>query len=302
MRVTTAELINASQRRLQSNLGRMERLRQDIASGVSLRKMSDNPSAASEVARVGSNLRSLAQFKRNVDLGVAKAQAAESSLDSLGNLLTRAYEIGLTQTNASANQGTRSMAKGEIDQLLTSAVALGNTRFGDDYLFGGDRSGEAPFRTPPTPADGFSNLVRNGVPVNPSGSPAIEIGGGRTIAPTHNGSEVFLDTDALEALRDLSSALGSNDRAAITQATGRLQAAFSAVQQRVTEQGARLSTLQDAALSLGDNELQLVTYRSGLRDTDVDAAMTELIGKQTIYQAAMTATSRILGLSLANYL
>jgi flagellar hook-associated protein 3 FlgL len=30
--------------------------------------------------------------------------------------------------------------------------------------------------------------------------------------------------------------------------------------------------------------------------------MVELVGKQTLYQAAMSATSRILGLSLANYL
>jgi flagellar hook-associated protein 3 FlgL len=30
--------------------------------------------------------------------------------------------------------------------------------------------------------------------------------------------------------------------------------------------------------------------------------MVELIGRQTLYQAAMSATSRVLGLSLANYL
>ncbi|MBU6366013.1 MAG: hypothetical protein KJT01_07365 [Gemmatimonadetes bacterium] len=302
MRVTSAEVLHASQRRLQSTMVGIERLREDIASGVKVRRMSDDPAAASDVVRVGSALRALTQHKRNVDLGVAKAQAEESALDSLGSVLTRAYEIGLAQSGSTANQSTRGLARAEVDRLVENAVTLGNTRFGDDYLFGGNRSGEAPFRVPASPAQGFSNLTKDGLPVNPAGASTIEIGAGRFISPAHNGTEVFLDTDALESLRALSTALGDNNREAIEQASARAQAAFSSLQERVTESGARLATLQDTALSLGGQELQLVSYRSGLRDTDVETAMTELIGKQTIYQAAMSATSRILGLSLANYL
>lgn len=302
MRVTTAEVVHASQRRLQSTMVGIERLREDIASGIKVRRMSDDPAAAGDVVRVGSTLRALSQHKRNVDLGVAKAQAEESVLDTLGTHLTRAYEIGLAQGSDPSNQSTRRLAKAEVDQLIASAVALGNTRFGDDYLFGGNRSGEAPLRVPSAPTQGFSNLTKDGLPVNPSGASTIEIGPGRYVSPSHNGTEVFLDTDALESLRALSTALGDNNRDAIEQAGARVQAAFSSLQERVTESGARLATLQDTAIALGGTELQLVSYRSGLRDTDVETAMTELIGKQTIYQAAMSATSRILGLSLANYL
>jgi flagellar hook-associated protein 3 FlgL len=49
-------------------------------------------------------------------------------------------------------------------------------------------------------------------------------------------------------------------------------------------------------------EFNLKAFRADLRDTEVDKAIAELVGKQTLYQAAMSATSRILGLSLANYL
>lgn len=302
MRVTSAEVVTASQRRLQTTMVTIERLREDVASGMNVRRMSDDPTAAGNVVRVGSALRALAQHRRNVDLGVAKAQAEETAMDNLGTLLTRAYEVGLAQGSSTANQVTRGLARAEVDQLLANAVSLGNTRFGDEYLFGGDRSGEAPFRVPPSPTAGFSALTSGGAPVNPSGSAPIEIGAGRFLNPSHNGTEVFLDTDALESLRALSAALAGNNRDAIEAATTRVQAAFSSLQERVTESGARLATLQDTSLALGGTELQLVTYRSGLRDTDVETAMTELLGKQTIYQAAMSATSRILGLSLVNYL
>ena len=52
----------------------------------------------------------------------------------------------------------------------------------------------------------------------------------------------------------------------------------------------------------GRLELTLQSFRSELRDTEIDKAMVELVGRQTLYQAAMSATSRVLGLSLANYL
>ena len=60
--------------------------------------------------------------------------------------------------------------------------------------------------------------------------------------------------------------------------------------------------MQDARTGLDTLEFDLTVYRSDLRDTEVDKAMVELVGKQTLYQAAMSATSRILGLTLTNYL
>ncbi len=115
-------------------------------------------------------------------------------------------------------------------------------------------------------------------------------------------TQVFLDTDALEALRALSDALGANDPAAIQVATQRVSAANARVQALVGTQGARINEMEGAKANLDAIEFDLQAYRSDLRDTEVDKAMVELVGKQTLYQAAMSATSRILGLSLANYL
>jgi flagellar hook-associated protein 3 FlgL len=196
----------------------------------------------------------------------------------------------------------RLIAKAEIDQLLNFAASLGNTRLGDEYVFGGNRSGEAPFTIPPPATGPFSRLTQAGNPVNPSGSPTLEIGDNTFITPTHNGTEAFLDSDALEALRAMSTALGNNDVAAIQAATDRLRAANSNVQSLIGAQGARINELETAKRNLDLMELNLTTFRSDLRDTEVDKAMVELVGKQTLYQAAMSATSRILGLSLANYL
>ncbi len=302
MRVTNQLITRNSQFHLQANLQGMDRLREDISTGVRVRKMSDDPTAAGEVVRIGSSMRAITQFRRNIDLGLVRAQSEETVLDQLSNALTRGIELGISQASATANAQSRLMVKAEIDQLINQAIGLANTKVGDDYLFGGTRAGERPFRMPATPADGFSALTLAGDPVDPSGSIQLEIGDGNFITPTHNGTDVFLSTDALEALRSLSTALGNNDVAAIGAATDRLNAANGQVQSLFGSVGARINEMEGARRNLDAVELSLKAFRADLRDTEVDAAIAELIGRQTLYQAAMGATSRILSLSLANYL
>ncbi|MBP6772053.1 MAG: hypothetical protein KA154_03580 [Gemmatimonadaceae bacterium] len=302
MRVTNQLITRNSQARLQSGLQGVDRLREDISSGIRLRKMSDDPTSASEVVRVGSSMRAITQFRRNVDIGVARASAEELVLNSLTDGLGRAIELAVAQASATANPQTRNIVKAEVDQLISFAVDLGNTKLGDDYLLGGTRSGEAPLRIPPTPADGFSALTLAGNPVNPSGAIDLEIGDNKFVTPTHNATDVFLTTDALDALRALSDALGTNNVAGIQASTTRLTNASSNVQNLLGTQGARINELENARTNLDGMELTLKAFRADLRDTEVDKAMAELVGKQTMYQAAMSATSRILGLSLANYL
>lgn len=302
MRISNSIITANSKQHLQAGLQDIDRLRSDISTGIRIKKISDDPTSGGELVRMGSSLRALTQFKRNTDLGASRASAEEGVLDQLGKALTRGIELSVAAANGTASTASRQVVKMEVDQLLDLASQLGNTRFGDEYLFGGIRSGEAPFKTPPPATGTFSALELAGTPVDPSGNLTLEIGDNKFVTPNHNGTEVFLDTDALEALRALSKALGDDDVAAITAATDRLNQANSNVQALVGAQGARINEMEDAKTRLAQMEVDLMTYRSDLRDTEVDKALVDLVGKQTLYEAAMGATSRILGLSLANYL
>ncbi len=281
----------------------MDRAREEVSTGRRITLMSDDPSAASEVVRVGSSMRAIEQFRRNIRIADGRAYAEENVLNSLGNLLGRGIELAVQGASSTGSEQTREIAKAEVDQLISAAVDLGNTRFAGEYLFGGTRANEKPFGVPASSSDPFSVLLDgSGDPVNPSGSLQVEIADGRYITPNHNGTEVFLDTNALEALRELSTALGNNDVAAINSALGTLQSAFDSVQSLIGTQGARSSELMEAGDSLDSLQHSLNAFRSDLRDVEVERAMVELVGRQTLYQAAMAATTRVLGLSLADYL
>jgi flagellar hook-associated protein 3 FlgL len=265
--------------------------------------MSDDPIAGGEVLRTSSSLRAIGQFRRNIDQGLGRANLENSVLAKLTDTLTRGVELAVQGANGTMDAGSRQALKSEVDQLLVFSVQLGNMKFGNSYLFGGDRAGEAPFTSPPPAIGTFSALVdTTGTSVNPSGGVSLEIGDGNFLTPTHNGSEVFLNTDALDSLRALSRALGADDANAVRTAMDRVRDANDAVQRLIGTNGARVNEMEAAQLAMRDQELNAKAYLSDLRDTPIDEAIAELTGKQTLYQAAMGATARVLGLSLANYL
>src|SRR5678815_3203473 len=69
---------------------------------------------------------------------------------------------------------------------------------------------------------------------NPQGQRSIGIGEGQTIAPTHDGTQVFLDTGVLDAVKDLVHSLDSTSatygKAGIAAAMTKLDDAFNAIQ------------------------------------------------------------------------
>jgi flagellar hook-associated protein 3 FlgL len=303
VRITNQLIQRSSITTLQNSLQGLDKARAEVSTGLRVRRMSDDPAAASEVVRSSSQLRAIEQYRRNIRIGEGKAGAEENVLDQLSTTLARAGELALREGSTTSTAQTRAITKAEVDQIIDHAVGLANTRFGTDFLFGGTRGNEAPIRNPPGATDPFTNLVDGAsLPVNPSGSIDVEIGDGHFVSPNHNATEIFLDTNALQSLRDLSIALGSGDAAGMNTAMGAIEAANDKLQAVIGSQGSRSSEFITGTTQLNALSATVTLYRSDLREVEVEEAFVELSSRQTGYQAAMTATSRVLGLSLANYL
>ena len=303
MRITNQLIQTQNISRIQASLQAVDAAREQVSTGKKISVMSDDPAGASEVVRTSSSLRALDQYRRNNKLAQARGTAEENALDQLTNSLDRGIELGTQAASSTSTAQTRLIAKAEVDQLLSFAVGLGNTKYGDDYLFGGTRGSEAPLRVPANSTDSFSALTdSSNNTVNPSGGIPLEIRDGHTVTSNHNATEVFLDTGSLQALRDLSTALGNNDVAGINTALSSLHDADNKVQTVIGTQGSRMNEFLITDAQLDKQQSSLTTYRSDLQDVEVEKAMVELASKTTGYQAAMTATSKVLGLSLANYL
>lgn len=309
MRITNQALASRNLRALSDNLRLLADAQDRVATGKRFQRASEDPSAASEVMRTDSSMRAMEQYRRNLDAARGRVNAEEAVLDQLNSILIRAQELAVSQASDTASAATREAAKEEVDNLLQFALTLGNTRFGDEFLFGGHYTDSAPFDadadlSAPPARDLYLAADPNdpGSKREPTGHMRIAISPGFNLPVAHNGSELLLDSGVLESLHELSHALGANDQDVIRDTIGSLQGAFDRVQVAFGTVGARTNQIEITESGIASLYANLQGYRSGLADAEFERSATELAARQSAYQAALLATSRVLNLSITDYL
>jgi flagellar hook-associated protein 3 FlgL len=292
MRITNNVISRNALTGLQRALQQVDAAHHRSTTGLRVEKASDDPSATTAIMVSGSSLRAIDQYQRNINAATARSNAEENALDTLTHIIERAKELAISQSNSTADAQTRLVAKAEIDQLLQQAVQLGNTQLAGEYLFGGDQSNVPPFQgaAPPFAA------------TPPTGTRRTEISSALYVKSNHNGTEVFLNSGAFASLNELSVALGANDQAGILTSISSIDTTHSSLQVLIGETGAQSSQLEVAGQNLKALDTSLRAFKSNLQDADLETAVTELVSKQTAYQAALLATSKVMGLNLAEYL
>ena len=300
MRVTNYRAMEGTIDRFTTSRTQLERALERISTGRRFNTASEDPMAALGVMQNAAQSRAIEQYRRNI--GVAKARAAleEQTLDGLSSLLTRAKELAVAQAGDTANTDTRRATAAEANQLLAQAVQLANTKHQEEFLFGGATSLTRPYVIDTTGAVYDFTVAAPA----PSGQRAVEITAGQFLVPTHDGTQVFGDdtTGVLAALRDLAAALSSGSGANVAAAIPGIDTVIQSTQSLVADVGARVSQMETTDAIHTASAIDLDAATSELRDIDIESAMTELVSRQTALEAAMAATSRILGLSLTEYL
>ncbi|MBX3174835.1 MAG: flagellar hook-associated protein FlgL [Gemmatimonadaceae bacterium] len=300
MRVTnhasTLQAINA----ITASRSSLEDVLARLSSGRRVNTASDDPGAALGIMQNEAQLRAREQYRRNIGSATSRVNLEDSVLSRLTDLITRARELAVSQGSDTATPATRAAVAREAEQLLSDAVQLAATKFDNEFLFGGVRSDAAPFSLD---TSGAAPVLTVATPA-PVGTRAVEIAAGQRFTATHDGLTVFGDdtTGPLAALTQLTAALASGDGAAVRDALPALDTALSRTQTLIAETGARANQLQSVELTHTLVALDLEANISDLRDVDLETALTELAGRQTAYQAAMAATARVAGLSLADYI
>jgi flagellar hook-associated protein 3 FlgL len=292
MRVTTSQAQRAQLDYIQSNLQRLVKAQDQAATGKRFQRGSEDPAATADVLRADSTLAANAQFTRNGDLAIARASEEDRVLNGVQLITERARELASQQANATADERTRLIAKAEVDQLIESAVGLGNTRFNNGFLFGGTRELEQPMTVAPP-------YIANPAAL---GNPRFEVADGQLSAPNHNAHEIFIDSGVMQALRDLSDALGTNNVPGITNAMPALATASDRVGRLLGETGARVNQYETIKSQMLVATLDTRVRRSMIYDIDLTEAAANFAQAQSAYQAALSAANRVLNLNVMDYL
>jgi flagellar hook-associated protein 3 FlgL len=297
MRVPTRSISETAITQLQKLGAQQAQLQKQVATNQRIFLPSDDPAAIGRMLTIDNEQNQIGQFKRNINVASNLAQASYAGLKGLNGLASRAGELatlgaGVLSPEAAAAYGA------EVDQVLEQALQLGNTRFGTDYLYAGNALDAAPFTVT---RDGAGHVTAAayaggtaGASIRLSETASIDP---RTGAATNLGIRDFINQ--LVALRD---ALNANDGAAVSVAGAGIEAATDPLYAAISENGAIQLRIEVAQSQQSLRADSLENLASAEVDVDLPSTVVKLTQTTTAYEAAMATASKIMNLSLLDYL
>ena len=292
-------LLNGSQTSQQQ----LAPLQQQISTGQSVQLASDNPLAYEEASQTQTSLAQLNTYNQAATEANALATQNNSAVTSLHQIVAQASELATSvTTNMSAAQlqaiGT------QMSTLVTQITSIANQRsVNGTYLFGGTSN------QPPITSTGTYNASTNGVEatieVQPGNAVQTGIVAGRPGTPPVNGFlyDATTGVDVLGALNQAVTDLNAGNATAV-QSTDlpALNNSLNLVSQYVGSTAANLSAIQTASQSLSQQITSQSDQLNTLTQTNLPDAELQLQQIQNQYQASLEAGSRILSMSLLNYI
>lgn len=313
MRVATDTYVNSliSQvNALAANLGNLEN---EVTTGLSVQAPGDNPGAMVTTLNDLSSQSAEQQYGENITTLQSQANSIYSALQSLQTITSQAQSIVTEAGSGTASQTTLSEYASQVTALIQQAVQVVNSQDPEtgQYLFGGTDSGQQPF-TVTTDANGNvmgvtyqGNSSVNQTEIAPGVTVSVSMPGANTsgngpqglITDSRTGADLFNHLIALQ--NDL---LSGNTSAISETDAGNLQNDEDNMTYQVAYNGniqTRLDTASSFATSQGTSLNQAISNASG---ADAVQAMVQLNETQTAYEAALETTSRVLQISLVDFL
>src|SRR5687768_7956674 len=137
-RITQRTVSNTMLSGLQANMGRMQKLQEQLSSGKEVSKPSDSPVKTVEAMQFRSGIRRTEQYARNAEDGLALLGATDSALTDSLDMTRRVRDLTLQGMNDATNAQAREAIATEIDTLREGLLGVANSRYLDRPLFGGN--------------------------------------------------------------------------------------------------------------------------------------------------------------------
>lgn len=290
-RVTENAVSTRTLNNLQGNLSRFGKLQEQLSSGKLINKPSDSPTGTVSAMQLRQETRAIEQFGRNIHDGMGWLSTIDTALTSTLEQVRRVGDVALQGLNSgSVSPESREALAVEVDNIRASLLQIANTRYLDRPVFGGTTTGQDAYDA-------------TGVYIGDTGTVQRSVGAGAKVRVETTGPEAFgaQPNDLFKILDTISNDLRTNT-SGLTADINQLNTATAGIQTQLASIGARynrLSVMKDA----GDQRLlDLNSQRSEVEDVDLPKTIMELQLQQTAYQAALSATAKVIQPSLVDFL
>ena len=295
-RITQRSVSNTMMSGLQSNLGRLQKLQEQLSSGKQMSRPSDSPVKTVEALQFRSTIRRTEQYVRNADDGLAQLDVADAALTDGLALTRRVRDLTLTGMNDTVGAEGRAALASEIEALRDGLVGVANTRYLDRPVFGGNTSAPDAYTAAGSYAGDAGTVMRTvgpgvQVPVNVTGEAVFGTNG----AP----DQLFRVLDDLAAALRAGGA-GMHDQ--LRTGLVSLDKGIDRVIAQLGDVGARTNRLDTVKAAAENSLISLANSLSEVEDIDLPKTIVDLQLQEVAYKAALGATARVVQPSLLDFL
>ena len=290
-RVTQNMLAHGTLANLQRSLARTSTLQEQLSTGRQLNRPSDSPGGAVTSLQTRSAIARREQQLRNADNATGWLDTADAALQGATTMLQRVRDLTVQAQNPTIGDIGRENIAREIEALRDGLLEVANTRSGDRLLFAGN-------------ADVPQAFDATGTFQGDTGTVLRTLADGQQLQVNVVGTQAFGDgaTSVFTALADLAADVRTGSDTVGADHIGQVDGAINRVLTSLGEVGARTNRVDNMVERGTTDELNLRTRLSEVEDVDLAATIMELQLQEVAYQAALSATSRVIQPSLLDFL
>jgi len=179
----------------EAELGKVQN---QLTSGFKINLPSDDPTATVNFMDYDSRLKEIDTYGKLIQNATAKLDYVDGKLGSATEILQRIRELAVQMANGIYSQEERQITAMEVDQLIRELVAIGNSSYKGDPMFGGTFVGDVPFKqytiTDPKTGDQFVSDVKY---IGNNQSQIMQIEQNENVHVNHPGNQLFWAYDSL---------------------------------------------------------------------------------------------------------
>lgn len=319
MRITNKYMTDRIISGIQLNLSNLARSQEQLSTSKRLLRPSDDPNVMGQFLSIKSTLSYMEQYNRNIDDGLSYLNMNDAVMGTLGDLLAKANEYIVQAANDTYSAEDRAAIAEQIDKMIDQVVDLANSSVGDKYIYAGTKNSSPPFKRDGDTIiySGDTNEVRREVlagtdyridspGITTSGTPGVF----GTATDKGDGTYTVSDGSSLPAtgdgifkvLFDLRNRLNNNDTDGIQNSIDDIKQEKDHLLQYRVQVGARTSHFESLKNMLEDQEIKLTENLNNIEGADMERLSIEYSQQLLAYQASLAAGSKILQVSLLDFL
>ncbi|HAN20837.1 MAG: hypothetical protein A2Y15_04850 [Clostridiales bacterium GWF2_36_10] len=321
MRLTNSMMSKNYLKNLNSSLENLNEANTRVTAQRKYMKISEDPATALKAMKVRKNLSRIEVYKENLSDAQAIFDQYESTISNINDIATEAVSQVLQGTTGTSNETVRKTVATTLRGYQETILAAANTKYGDDYIFGGESVGNTPFKL-----NGTGELLYNGQNVNTGTFTDeyrfVDIGVGLTVGTdgeivpksafnvSNSGSTLLgtgVDTNGItnnlyNLLGEIATKLENNDIDDIQLYSDKLEAKADDIRLQYVSIGEKTNFISYFTERLDAERINATTKQNELESMDIEEGIIIFGEQELAYNACLQMGTKILQPSLIDFL